>query len=586
VALGANQAAGGDRGHTARLALNLPLVTDTLGVALQGFDRTDPGFVRNVLTGHDHLGTTRASGGSLTARYQPTRDLSLTFRAANQAADTRGAASQDNVVGTGTPAYGERAYAATFDRGIRTRYGLRELTLEAALAQGTLTATANRALIKVLAQEDYTAAYAPLVAALTDARNVFGVPLNDPPFVPASVRADITPRVDKTSFELRFAAHRVGALEYLVGLFATREKNLYANHLVNVDAAGAPYSGAVLGFDAGSPTFTRLYERGTLVQSDLNSSYRESAVFGNVGVHFSEAVDATLGLRHAENRQSATSTSPPPGVGFINLGNYTLRSSDSATTTLATLRYRPAADLSTYARIASGYRPGGTQATPAPPPTYAPDRVVNVEVGAKLQRDGLGLEVAAYHVDWDRVQLNSLTNGVPVLRNGGRAKIDGVELQAQWRPGAGFEFGAALGFNRARLTAIDAATAAATGARPGDALPNAPRRTLAAFGEYRFALGTVPASTGVTLKHSGPKPSGYSADPLNVPYTVPAFTTLDVRLGLDFGTTQLRLGIDNLTDRNGVTSYTTVQVVPGTVPTSTAWLTRPRTVGLQVEHLF
>jgi outer membrane receptor protein involved in Fe transport len=586
VRLGASRAAGGDTGHGVRAWVNVPLVTDRLAIAATAFDRADPGFTRNVLTGADDLGRTEARGGTLTARFKPQRDLDLQLRLLTQRSDTRGAASQDNVVGTGTPAYGARAFAATFDRGIKTRYGLAELTAEWALDAGTLTASVNRARIEVGAYEDYTAAYAPLVAAITDARAVFGVPLNDPPFVPASVRGAVEPSVTKTSVELRFAARRLGYLEYLAGLYATHEKNHYPTHNRQYDAGGQLYSGQVLGFDATSPTFTRLYERSVLVQSDLYSTYRERALFGNLAWHLRPDLDATLGARHARNEQNAESVSPPPGVGFINIGNYRIASRDDATTFLAALRWRPDANTSAYVRAASGYRPGGTQATPNPPPTYAPDRVVNLEVGVKGRVGALQVDAAIYRLDWDKVQMNVLSNGIPVIRNGGRAKVDGAEAQLAWRATRSVSLGATLGLNRARITALDADTAAATGARPGNALPNSPRITAALWADHAFALWSHEASVGASVKHTGQKPASYSADALNLPYTVPAFTTLDLRALLRLGRATLRLGLDNATDENGISGYTTLQVFPGTVATSTAWLIRPRTLTASVAYEF
>ena len=586
VKLGASRAAGGDSGHGVRASLNVPLVTDTFALLANVFDRRDPGFTRNLLTGHDDLGRSTARGGAVTARLKPAVGVDLQLRLLSQRGNTHGVASQDNLVATGTPAYGERSYAATFDRGVKTRYGLGELTAEVALDAGTLTASINRARIEVGAYEDYTAAYAPLVAAITDARTVFGAPLNVPPFVPYSVRGATEPKVVKTSVELRFASRRMGELETLAGLYATHEKNQYPNHTRQYDANGVPYSGQVLGFDATSPTFTRLYERGVLVQSDLVSTYRETAVFGNATWHFRDDLDATLGLRRASNRQEADSVSPPPGVGFINLGNYRIESKDSATTFLATLRWRPDAQTSTFARVASGYRPGGTQGTPNPPPTYAPDKVLNIEAGIKGRVGTLSYDASVYRIDWDDVQMNSLVNGIPVIRNGGRARIDGLEAQFSFQANAALSLGGALGINRARIAEIDAGTAAATGARVGDALPNSPRITAALHANQHFALAGRQASVGATLEHRGKMPASYSADALNLPYTVPAFTTLDLRAALRLERCTLRLGLDNATDENGVSGYTTLQALPSTVPHSTVWLIRPRTLTASVAYEF
>lgn len=586
VSLGASKVTDGSNGHGVRASLNVPLLTDKLALLVNVFDRTDAGFTRNITTGRDNLGQTKSQGGSASLRFKPTSAMDVNLRLMTQKADTHGVMGQDNLVGTGTPAYGQRQYAATFDRGVATKYGLGELTADYGLSNGMLTVSLSKASIKVGIFEDYTAAYAPLVALITDARTVFGAPLNTPPFIPYSVRGDVTPSVDKTSFELRFASKRLGAIEYLTGLYATRERNHYATHNFQFDNAGTLYTGQVLGFDPSSPTFTRLFERGVLAYADLYSTYREMALFGNATVYLDNDVDATVGLRRATNEQSANVVSPALGVGFINIGSYSSNSSDSATTFQATVRYRPDANTSTFARVASGYRPGGTQATQVTPPTYAPDKVVNYEAGIKGRVGDVLYDASIYHADWNKVQLNSLDNGVPVLRNGGKARIDGFEAQVVYQPRGGLSIGGSFGYNRSRITALDAATAAATGARVGDPLPNSPKITAALFGDHRFKFGGLDSSVGLTLKHSGEKPANYSADLLNVPYTVPAFTTLDLRASVLWARCTLRIGIDNVGDINGISGYTTLQVLPGTVQTSTVWLIRPRTFTANMSYEF
>ena len=71
-----------------------------------------------------------------------------------------------------------------------------------------------------------------------------------------------------------------------------------------------------------------------------------------------------------------------------------------------------------------------------------------------------------------------------------------------------------------------------------------------------------------------------------MPYSVPGFSTLDLRANVEFGDVSLRLGLDNATDRNGISGYTTLQVLPGTVQSSTVWLIRPRTLSASLSYRF
>ncbi len=85
-----------------------------------------------------------------------------------------------------------------------------------------------------------------------------------------------------------------------------------------------------------------------------------------------------------------------------------------------------------YARVATGYRPGGPNAQPiAPPPgvpqEYGADKTVNFELGVRsTQLDGrLSIDVAAFHVDWKDIQLFEVVDNIGINANGGKAQIAG-----------------------------------------------------------------------------------------------------------------------------------------------------------------
>ena len=94
-----------------------------------------------------------------------------------------------------------------------------------------------------------------------------------------------------------------------------------------------------------------------------------------------------------------------------------------------------------YARVATGYRPGGPNAQPiAPPPgvpqEYGADKTINFELGVRsTQLDGrLSIDVAAFHVDWKDIQLFEVVDNVGINANGGKAKSQGVEWTFAYVP--------------------------------------------------------------------------------------------------------------------------------------------------------
>ncbi|CAN5350996.1 TonB-dependent receptor [soil metagenome] len=116
--------------------------------------------------------------------------------------------------------------------------------------------------------------------------------------------------------------------------------------------------------------------------------------------------------------------------------------------------YKFTRDLMVYATYSKGYRIGGPNSVaPCPNPVpanqqnacalpneqqYGPDTTKNVEVGirAGLFDRKLTFNLAAYHINWDGIQLESATfygvTGITV--NGGKARSQGVEFSFQAKP--------------------------------------------------------------------------------------------------------------------------------------------------------
>jgi iron complex outermembrane recepter protein len=83
---------------------------------------------------------------------------------------------------------------------------------------------------------------------------------------------------------------------------------------------------------------------------------------------------------------------------------------DHSFTYLLTPRYRFSPNLMVYARVASGYRPGGPNPTCVLYPVpcqYAPDKTRNYELGlkAQTQEHRLSFDASVYYIDWRNIQL-------------------------------------------------------------------------------------------------------------------------------------------------------------------------------------
>lgn len=553
--VGLSQVQDGGSGHNAKVSLNLPLAEGLAGVQVSAFGRREGGFTKNVTTGDTGLGRVDARGGAVSLLVTPGKDLQFTLRLLSQEAKTYGPMIQANLVGTSTPAFGEREFSGVFTPRFKSRLDLAEGAMQYQTPVGTLTGSVGHVKSTLLQQSDYTA-YALL--------------LN----VGASARADPNVTLKKDTAEVRLATRRFGGFEGLAGLFYTREASVYDIAVVGLDSSGAPVQ------DPGA----------NIVHSTPAGTYTEAALFGSVTYYLAEDIDVGAGLRRAKNKQDYTVTRSGMLSNANNRFNV-IQSEDSSTTWQVVARYRPLADWSLYARVATGYRPGGPQTNVlAPNRTFDPDTVKSYELGSKAYLLGrrLSLDLSVYRIDWNKVQLNAVLGGFVVVGNAGRAKVDGVEAQINWQDRGGLSLGATLGYNRARLTELGSTTASSIGAALGDPLPASPKLTASLFGDYAFgSFAGARWSAGATVRHRGEANSSYTLLPSPNPnYVMPAFTTLDARLKVEWDRYSLRLGIDNLTDRNAVVAYGTTRLDTVQPINSNATVMRPRTYSITLGVAF
>jgi iron complex outermembrane receptor protein len=262
-------------------------------------------------------------------------------------------------------------------------------------------------------------------------------------------------------------------------------------------------------------------------------------------------------------------------------------SSENAETYLATLRYRPMDELDTYARIATGYRPGGPQLTQGAnvPLAFKKDTTVNYELGAKGRWfDGhFTSNVALYYIDWKDIQLNELIGGLQYQGNGGKATSKGLEIELAFIPVSGLTAQLTGSFNHAYT---DVAVPA-VGALAGDTLPYAAKFNGAAVVDYDFALGGVTkGNVGATYSYQGARPTSWSQDPLNLNFNLPSYETLDLRGGVNWKQYSLELRAANVTDKRAYSTSYVGNIFPGQGVIGQAIIIQPRTLSVDLGVKF
>ena len=204
--------------------------------------------------------------------------------------------------------------------------------------------------------------------------------------------------------------------------------------------------------------------------------------------------------------------------------------------------YEFAPRLLTYASVATGFKSGGFTGTASTALVatrpFAPENAINYEVGVKsdLFDRRLRLNLAAFHTDYRDLQVTRFfqpagtTFGQFITENAGKARIEGIELEASASPFGGVDIGGTFAWLDARYTEFTGTPSQiVTGAFTGNRLRQAPKYTASAYAGYTHHLaGGEKIAVRVNYKYQ----SLSYYDPDNNPITtIPGYDLVDATLG-------------------------------------------------------
>ena len=526
-----------------------------------------------MTTGTKNVNNSIIDGGKLSLLYKPTDRLTITLAGIIQDISNHGGAYQTNLADGTVPQYGLYRYSAARDLNSTLKY--RVATAEAAydLGFGTVTGDFSYGRYRTALLSDSTPQLSPIVDAVRAAPVLGGlIPPN------YNIISSVSPNMDKYTGELRFVSKRVGNFEYVVGGFYTHESNLLVTAFNVNSASGAPITAP---FD-------------NLFHVPVTSDYTEEAGYVDLTYYVTSKLDITGGVRYSHNHQFVSELNPGDVVFYAPPAQaLNVKYDDSNANYLATARWRPTRQVSTYFRFATGYRPGGPQNNPAPPvgapTTVDPDTTKNYEAGVKTEffNNRLNVNASVYRIDWDKIQLNALFNGVALQSNGGRARVEGVELEGAAKPYSSLTLGANLAYTDARFVQVDPAVNQVNGVSRGDKLPYSARWSAAFVADQAFRLAPgLTGDVGATLAYRDIEHTSYPGSPTNPDVKAPALTTLNLRAGVTFKNYSVQLRADNVTNALGYTSFVTSRLFPGQPVPTLATVSRPRTLTLSVSATF
>ena len=586
---GIEDTAHGGLGYNAAAVLNAPLGAKA-AIRINGFYRKDHGYIDtignnpilNLITG-DEIGRTlvakdindrKSFGGRASLLFDPVDNLSIRLTAFAQNLNSGAGDVFDVNAATLEPLYGGFVQSRYQPEPTKIKYRVYNGTADWDLGFANLFSSTAYSTFKEKLQIDDSFPLAQTInfLAALGAITTTGLPVTRP----LGVQVFQQTSTDKFTQEFRLSSPNNDQFEWLLGAFYTHEKsaidpqNFYATEF-------------------GTSTIATDIVPIALVF--LHSKYDEYAGFGNATWHATPRFDLTIGGRLAHNKQTADEVISSDVLG--NSEGHGLHSAESVFTYSVAPRYELSKHASIYARVASGYRPGGpnvifVDAPPGIPTTYKADRLTNWEAGIKAEApDGRlwSAELAAYHISWKNIQLFQRVNGVGINANGGKARVNGLEASGSLRPSPGLTLAANGAYTDGKLLAD---TPEVTGGFKGDPLPLVPRWSGALHGDYEFAVGNgTTGFLGASVNYVGKRTTEFTERNVDGSLVrIPSYAEVDLRAGVNLDHWRIEAFAHNLFDKGGITDA--FGFGSGTLPNGAAAVAvvRPRTIGVTLTANF
>lgn len=513
--------------QTARLGLGTsgPIVEDTLfySLSLQGY-KTD-GFNENILTGDDDVNGKETLGGRGSLRWTPSDDWDVTLALDGAARDLGISALRyaDGPNATGrfevTSNESDKAYEKELGQSVRIKHAWDDMEL--------VSVTSHRGFDR---EHHLDADRTPTALGYSDLDN----------------------ELDSWSQEFRLSSADKGPLDWLVGLSARYE---------TIDA----------GID-----FTHVMPARTSSRSG-ESEDLGGAVFGQATYEIVKGLRLTGGLRLDVSRNSGEQTFIP------NTGAVSYEDDVDAVEWLpmASLAYDFTPNVTAYTTVSRGFLAGGFNfysATDKESLAYDPEYTMNYEAGLKTTwlDNALSLNATAFYIDISDKQVREEVPGAGLgvwnFTNAAQAHTQGVELEGRYSPVRELQLTAGFGYARSEVDDWNTTVGGAPVDYGGNKIPWAPEYTYNLGVQYNhdsglFALAEL-LGTGEQYFDAANelKEDGYE--------------TVNLRVGYQFGETDISLWCDNLFDE----AYAVKQVVSAgsTLVEDGA----PRTFGLSFNWRF
>lgn len=583
----------GGVGGTVRGAINVPLINDKLGLRVSAYNRNDPGYIDDPQLKLKEVNSDHVSGGRAALLWNASDSLTVNLSAMVQLMRAKGNDYVDYDPFTGKPLFGDLTHGRYLpNEWFTSRNAVYNADIQWDLKWAKLLSSTSYSTLQNGGNSDLTNAYGPLLSGALGRPNTG---FDNPLIVHGS----------QITEELRLTSSGESKMEWQIGGYFTRDQTRYDQSANLVDI----------------PTQTYVTDYGPIFQGYLNNQYIEHSGFGNIDYHFTPQFDVALGARYSVDDQKLRSFFQ--GLLFGDTINSLTADHERAVTWAVNPRYKINQDEMIYARVATGYRPGGgSLLVPAAieaglSPTFKPEHLISYETGwkASLFDRRVTVDVSVYYIRWTDVQ-EAITVGSFVYGgNGGAAHSQGVETSFTWLPVTGLNLSANLTYDTTRLDHDEAGNPDMS--KAGLRLPGTPKFSGNFAADYNWPLTestkafvggsvffTTARPSALILGYNPNNPSGlgalnnFGSVPIYDPNTntllgytstkLPGYTTVDLRAGVDHGPWTVEAYVKNLTD---VHAYSEIGGLNNAnfANYSTQWtavVLRPRTVGVSLARKF
>jgi outer membrane receptor protein involved in Fe transport len=524
------------------------------------------------------------SGGRISLLYKPTDDLSILATAFTQSLHLGGYDLLDASPNSASPSRVSDAHFEVFPlrEGVRDNISIFGLTVNANLGFADLTsATSDWGRLGVQTQDASESIYVA---------NGGGTQFASP--VPYSERDPS----HQFSQEIRLTSHDSGGLHWVAGAFFSDLHSVW-NEIGESPANATP-----------------AVPDGSYFISWNDYGVRQTALFADGSYKITDQWKLSAGVRWYTYKSHQDEYSwgydgpnaTPPANSQIT------KASDKGFNPRINLSYAPTQDLTTYATVSKGFRPGGANQI-LPPPTsppycsagalqFGPDAAWSYEIGekAKLFDNWLTINSDVYYIKWTGIQqVLTLPCGYQFYNNAGDGRSFGPELEINAKLSNEWSASFSGAWTDAKITHPNAAyTSFLTNVAFFPDGVTHPCNTSSACTAPIMNVAKDTASLSLTYattvmsdyRLSARVADAFVGSSYDVAYyfgyKLPSYNLANARVGLAHGDWTADLFVDNLTNKVALmtANNTSFQFnIPQVVRYST---NQPRTVGVQLNFKF